>query len=103
MLFRRYFSDLAGLQRRLRQSYSLGDYSAAQRLAEQLVTETLEQYGDTHPAHLSALSDHALVYKTVGDYEKAVEMYRKAYEGYREGLGAGHRSAVTVLHNWGLT
>ena len=102
-MLRRWLSDLAHLQRRLRQAYSLGDYSTASELARELVTETSNQYGDDHPAHFSALSDHALMCKTVGEYDSAVELYRKAYEGYKDCLGAGHRSAVTVLHNWGLT
>jgi hypothetical protein len=40
-----------------------------------ILQATQVEFGENHPAHLSAKSNQALLYKTLGDYEQAIDIY----------------------------
>ncbi|CAG9316331.1 unnamed protein product [Blepharisma stoltei] len=90
------------LNRKLSQCYSLGDYQEALSIAEQAYEESKE-LGEYNQMHITACSNLALMYKTVGRYENALNLYENAYKSYTNILGETHKNTVTIVHNIAAT
>ena len=71
----RFFCDIPSLNRQFTEHFTLGNYTEAQETIEKVLAKTESEYGATHPAHLSAMSNKALIHKTLGDYEEAIDLY----------------------------
>ncbi len=55
--------------------------------------------GTDHPATAASYNNLAVVYKALGDLDKALEYYKKALEILERVLGIDHPSTQTVRKN----
>lgn len=58
-------------------------------------------FGDSHAVYASTISNIALMYKSLGKMEEAVESYQHALEVYEKSVGKQHASYATTLFNLG--
>ncbi len=72
-----------------------GDYPAALRFGEDLVTAAVADCGAGSLEHATALNEHALTLNAAGRHEEAEGLYQQAIEfgGRIEGLGAGEQAS----------
>lgn len=58
--------------------------------------------GKTHPVTLGAVNNITVVYDTLKDYEKAIEMYQRALDGSIAQLGKDHIETQKCASNFSL-
>ena len=94
---------VADLQREIRALYATERYDAALELVSDLHSICTEFYGEDHPVSASAINNHALLKKSVGNFAEAVDLFTSAIQSYEASVGERHSSTATALHNLGLT
>ncbi|CAN0074946.1 unnamed protein product, partial [Ectocarpus fasciculatus] len=67
-------------QKAIREYYKEGMYQDALEVAERLVDQVDDHFGRAHGVYGSALSDMALMLKSMGRHQEATETYLKALE-----------------------
>ena len=76
---------------------SVGKYEEAMQTCLQLIDKVRKYYGTIHPASFSALNNLALIFKIIGNYEEAKEIYERVVQGYTKIFGKEHNSTLTVM------
>jgi tetratricopeptide (TPR) repeat protein len=94
---------VADLQRKIRALYATEHYESALELVRDLHEICAEFYGEDHPVSASAINNHALLNKSVGQFAEAVDLFTSAIQSYEASVGERHSSTATALHNLGLT
>jgi len=56
--------------------------------------------GKDHPSTLGTVNNMALVFDNQGEYEKALEWYQRALDGYAKTLGKDHHFTLTTVNKW---
>jgi tetratricopeptide (TPR) repeat protein len=86
----------------MQQMYAAGNYVAARDAAKECCSIALSHFGPDHPVSSSSVNNLALMYKSLGQDERATELYREALGLYRRSVGEVHRSTATVACNLAL-
>ncbi|CAN0316091.1 unnamed protein product [Ectocarpus sp. 12 AP-2014] len=90
-------------QKAVREYYKEGMYQDALEVTERLVDQVDDHFGRAHGVYGSALSDMALMLKSVGRHQEATDTYLKALEVYRAVYkGEENASFASTLHNLGM-
>ena len=101
-------ADLPEAMKKLYRMYCDGksvklDYKEAAKWAQRLAAHNEKTLGREHPDTLRSLSNLAVTYSDLGDYQKALVLKEKVYDlGYKL-LGAEHPDTLTSLSNLALT
>lgn len=83
--------------------YTDHQFETAIGRAEELKETAQEHYGQSHPVYASALNNLGLLNKSLGNYDKAIELYSNSVIHYQDSVGKEHPSTATAIHNVGLT
>ncbi len=75
-----------------------GQYQYAIYIAEQAVS-LASQLGTKHPDYARSLNDLAVMYRSIGDYQKAAPLFREAMEIRRHVFGEQHPAYAHSLNN----
>ena len=94
---------IAYLNREIQQLYGDHQFETAIGRAEELKETAQEHYGQSHPVYASALNNLGLLNKSLGNYDKAIELYSNSVIHYQDSVGKEHPSTATAIHNVGLT
>ncbi|CAM9919827.1 unnamed protein product [Laminaria digitata] len=90
-------------QQAVRQYYKEGMYQDALEVTHRLVDQVDDHFGRAHGVYGSALSDMALMMKSMGQHKEATNTYLKALEVYRAVYkGEENASFASTLHNLGM-
>jgi tetratricopeptide (TPR) repeat protein/CHAT domain-containing protein len=98
-------SQLLELQQLEEQSSSLlkqGYLDQALDYALRRCDLTRKYLGENHPKYAASLRSLAHVYKTMGDYSRAEDLYKQALEIYRRSLGERDPNTASVLDDLGI-
>ncbi|RLN89265.1 hypothetical protein BBJ28_00012658 [Nothophytophthora sp. Chile5] len=91
--------DIAAMQREIRDAYKyvalLGAWPGCRDLVK-------AHFGEAHPVYAGTVTNIALMYKSLGRLEEAVESYEFALQTYKASVGEQHASFATTLYNLGL-
>lgn len=93
---------LRTLQHKMQQMYAAGSFAAARDAAQECRNIALSHFGPDHPVSASSVNNLALMHKSLGQDERATELYREALSLYRMSVGEIHRSTATVACNLAL-
>ena len=93
--------ELAKFQNHIQDFYKAGQYPRALSSSKDLLKETLDHFGELHPASASAHNNVGLFYKLLGDFDEARRHYQAAAKIYKTTVGKDHASYASVLHNLG--
>lgn len=80
----------------------IGDYPAAQPLAERAVTAARTEFGPDSPEHATALNNLALLLHARGNLDGAEPLYRQAGAIWKAALGADHPDYAISLWSLGM-
>jgi len=58
--------------------------------------------GVYHPDTLATVNNMAMVFRSQGQYEKALGLYERALAGREKTLGVDHPATLTTVNNMGL-
>ncbi|KAJ7463935.1 hypothetical protein FB451DRAFT_452408 [Mycena latifolia] len=75
-----------------------GEFRHAMQLQE-LVVERRRELGKDHPHTLAAIGNLAIIYKTMGELSKAVELEKVVLNKHRELLGEDHPATLIAMAN----
>jgi len=90
------------IQRRVRETFSDGNFAEAMEATDQAEALAEDIYGNEHPVYASCVNNRGLIQKSLGSYEDAVESFEKAASIYYHSVGSEHRSTATTFHNLAL-
>ncbi|TYZ65938.1 hypothetical protein PybrP1_004850 [[Pythium] brassicae (nom. inval.)] len=93
--------DIAAMQREIRDAYNAGNFNEALEVGVSCRDVVRGHFGDKHPVFASTITNIALMYKSMGQTEEAIESYEYALQVYKESVGEQHASFATTLHNLG--
>lgn len=79
--------------------YRQGSYDTALKVATELKESVENLVGNDNNIYASALSDQALMYKSIGQYDESVEAYNSALQVYAQTIGIKNDKYVTTLSN----
>ncbi|ETW05165.1 hypothetical protein H310_04167 [Aphanomyces invadans] len=94
-------ADIAGMQKKIRELYSKGDFVSGLEMAEICRDAVRDHFGDDHPVYASTLNNLALMQKNLSQLDEAIESYEAALRVYKSCVGENHASWATTLHNLG--
>lgn len=94
--------EIAELQARTKEFLMRGKLNSALEAAEACHEATVAYYGKFHPVNAAAINNVAIVYKNLGDLEKAKTHMEQAVEIYEKIVGESHPSMASALANLGL-
>ncbi|EQC30722.1 hypothetical protein SDRG_11481 [Saprolegnia diclina VS20] len=94
-------SNIAGMQQKVREFYTQGDFEAALDMALLCRDTVKDHFGTDHPVYASTLNNIALMQKNLSQLTDAIATYEEALRVYKECVGEGHASFATTLHNLG--
>ncbi|OQR92644.1 hypothetical protein THRCLA_08651 [Thraustotheca clavata] len=94
-------NDIAGMQQKIREFYTQGDFESALDIAEICRDNVKEHFGTEHPVYASTLNNIALMQKNLSKLTEAIETYEEALRVYKECVGENHASFATTMHNLG--
>ena len=90
---------LFSLRRRMNKLYQQGSYDTALKVATELKESIENLVGNDNNIYASALSDQALMYKSVGQYDNSIQAYNTALQVYSQTIGINNEKYVTTLSN----
>lgn len=93
---------IANMQLAVREAFSAGKLSEAQKRAAECRDAIKEYYGSKHPAYASAVNNLALMHKHMGEAGKAQPLLEEALKCYEATVGKQHASTASVLQNLAL-
>ncbi|RHZ04468.1 hypothetical protein DYB37_012928, partial [Aphanomyces astaci] len=94
-------SDIAGMQHKIRELYSYGDFVSGLEMAEICRDTVRDHFGEDHPVYASTLNNLALMQKNLSLLDEAIGSYEAALRVYKSCVGENHASWATTLHNLG--
>jgi tetratricopeptide (TPR) repeat protein len=113
-------SDIAGMQRKIREFYTSvaaivvkysdadlsyicrqGDFESALDMAEICRDCVENHFGHDHPVFASTLNNIALMQKNLSRLDEAIQTYEEALRIYKNSVGESHASFATAMHNLG--
>ncbi|KAF0689139.1 Aste57867_19411 [Aphanomyces stellatus] len=94
-------SEIAGMQQKIREFYSKGDFVSGLEIAEICRDTVKVHFGEEHPVYASTLNNMALMQKNLSLLEESIATYEHALRVYKACVGENHASWATTLHNLG--
>ncbi len=91
--------DLAAINQRVSELYSVGKYGDAIPFAERSFELTRHQKGEDHPDTITRIGWLAALYKAQGRYGEAEPLYKRALEASERVLGREHPDTLTSVNN----
>ncbi|CAK4616321.1 hypothetical protein LEN26_019849 [Aphanomyces euteiches] len=94
-------SDIAGMQQKIREFYSKGDFVNGLEIAQICRDAVKDHLGEDHPVYASTLNNVALMQKNLTQLDESISTYEAALRVYTNCVGEKHASWATTLHNLG--
>ena len=86
-------------EQKLIQLYKDGDYAAAAKIGERIKQIRQRILGNEHPDYATSLNNLAVLYESIGSYERAEPLYLETIKIYGKVLGKEHPDYATSLNN----
>lgn len=80
---------------------AMGDYAAAEAMAQDVLTWQTGTYGSGHPNTVATLTSLASIYRKQGRLADAEQTFKDAYDRFAKVLGKDHRSTIVAANNLG--